>query len=325
MRELAIVALPEAYLTSFGAVEDAVRLIDERRVRVMPEATADTELRLHLVSPDGSPFAVGSLTARPEAVGVIPVQMDFIWLPGFRIGAPDLAAERIRKLAPLGDWLVRQAAGGAIVGGSGASVLLLIAWRLLTAARVPMSTAMLPLFQALYPRIGRDERQTILQQGNIYASAGFGHDIELVAMVLERLASPASSAWYRAVAGIERAGLPDLAEDPLVSAAQLRIEQRFATRLSISGLAAELATTHATLIRRFDRALGTTPGEYLRDQRLAAARRLLTQTSRPVGTIARMVGFTDLRSFRELFRSRVGMSASTYRRRGTSPIDHIGD
>ena len=325
MRKLAIIALPEAYLVSFGAVEDAVRLIDERRTRVMPEAAADTEMRLHLVSPGDNPFTAGSLSARPEPVDAVADQMDFIWLPGFRIGAPEAAAQRIASLASLGQWLQRQAAGGAIIGGSGASALLLIAWRLLTAARVPMSTAMLPLFQALYPRIGRDERQTILQQGNIYVSAGFGHDIELVAMVLERLASPASSAWYRAVAGIERAGLPDLAEDPLVSAAQLRIEQQFATRLSISGLAADLATTHATLIRRFDRALGMTPGEYLRDQRLAAARRLLTQTNRPVGSIARLVGFTDLRSFRELFRSKVGMSASSYRRSGKAANDHIGD
>lgn len=325
MRELAIVALPEAYLTSFGAVEDAVRLIEERRLRVMPEAGADMDLRLHLVSPDSSPFAAGSLMARPPTVDAITVQMDFIWLPGFRIGPPEVAAKRIAGLSALRDWLIRQAAGGAIIGGSGASVLLLIAWRLLTAHRVPMSTAMLPLFQALYPRIGRDERQAILQQDNIFASAGFGHDIELVAMVLERLASPASSAWYRAVAGIERAGLPDLAEDPLVSAAQLRIEQQFAKPLSISGLAAELATTHATLIRRFDRALGMTPGEYLREQRLAAARRLLTQTNRPVGTIARMVGFTDLRSFRELFRRRVGMSASTYRRSAASSNNHICD
>jgi transcriptional regulator GlxA family with amidase domain len=82
----------------------------------------------------------------------------------------------------------------------------------------------------------------------------------------------------------------------------------------------------ATLIRRFRKALGMTPGEYLRDQRLSAAKRLLVQTNRPISAIAQMVGFPDPRSFRELFRRGEGTSARACRRTAADPaIDHSCD
>ena len=327
MREVAIVDLPEAYRTSIGAIEDAVSLVEERRNRVLPDAPVETELRLRLAWSDGPvpDLATPCRAARLPIDGPY-VQVDFVWLPGFRIGPLDRAAQRLKELAPVGEWLVRQSKGGAVIGASGAAVLLLLQHHLIETSRIPVSTALVPVLRALYPRVGRDERLPIMQQANIYLSRGFGHDIELAARVLEQLASPASGAWYRSVAGAERVGLPDLAEDPLVSDAQLRIEQSFSTRMSIGGLAAELATSHPTLIRRFRKSLGMTPAEYLSQQRLAAAKRLLAQTTRPIGTIAQMVGFADPRSFRELFRNKEGMSARAYRKGGSDPAkDHSCD
>lgn len=322
MLEIAIVAVSDAYISSAGALEDAITLIRERRSRVLPDAPVETEIRLRRVSCEGgdngnlASFGIDGETG----------QFAFIWVPSFRIGSPEHAAARIRDLAPLGRWLVSQWQAGAVIGASGAATLLLLEHKLLKVQKIPVSTALFPLLKALYPRIGKDDRHPILEQHNICVSSGFGHDIELVARVLDRLASPASSAWYRSVAGIERAGLPDLAEDPLISAAQLRIEQQFATGLSMSALAADLATSHPTLIRRFKAALGVTPIHYLQDQRLAAAKRLLCNTNRPIGSIARLVGFSDPRSFRELFQSKVGVSAREFRRgQARAGKDHIGD
>ena len=197
MREIALVALSGAYLTSAGAVRDAVDLILDRQGRVLAEPAGRAEMRLRLLFPEGVPDDARLLPAEPVlAVDGAYEQFDFIWIPGMRIGSPTMAAARIRGLSALGDWLRRQAHGGALIGASGASVLLLIEFGLLTATRIPVSGSMVPLLDALYPRIGRQENQSILQQGNIYVSSGFGHDIELVARVLERIASPAASALW---------------------------------------------------------------------------------------------------------------------------------
>jgi transcriptional regulator GlxA family with amidase domain len=58
---------------------------------------------------------------------------------------------------------------------------------------------------------------------------------------------------------------------------------------------------------------GITPHHYVIDVRLAAARKLLTETTEPVSAICRMTGFESPPSFSSLFRSRFGASPKAYR------------
>jgi AraC family transcriptional regulator len=65
----------------------------------------------------------------------------------------------------------------------------------------------------------------------------------------------------------------------------------------------------------FKEAFGVTPMAYLQARRLAAARRMLAQTTASVTQVALAVGFESLGSFSALFRRRVGVSPGDYRRR----------
>ncbi len=76
-----------------------------------------------------------------------------------------------------------------------------------------------------------------------------------------------------------------------------------------------LSVSERTLIRRFNTALGTTPGAYLQTLRLDLARRLLENGNLGVDETAHQVGYQNGSSFTRLFRKQVGMTPVTYRNR----------
>ncbi len=69
------------------------------------------------------------------------------------------------------------------------------------------------------------------------------------------------------------------------------------------------------LARLFRRETGTSPGGFLREQRVSQARWLLSNTDQPIAEIADALGFSSLNYFRRVFRGETGASPGVYRRR----------
>ena len=70
-----------------------------------------------------------------------------------------------------------------------------------------------------------------------------------------------------------------------------------------------------TFLRRFAEATGTSPGTWLTEERVEAAKQLLSQTERPIEDIAAAVGFGSAHSLRHHFRRRFQLGPVEYRRR----------
>lgn len=79
---------------------------------------------------------------------------------------------------------------------------------------------------------------------------------------------------------------------------------------------AELAgMTPRTFLRRFQKATGIRPTEYLQQVRIMKARDALELTSRTIDYIAWKVGYTDPSAFRKIFRKITGVTPGQYRQR----------
>lgn len=89
--------------------------------------------------------------------------------------------------------------------------------------------------------------------------------------------------------------------DPLVSEALAKLHQDPARPWTTETLAAELATSRATLSRRFLAVAGETPGGYLTRWRMDLAAVRLRDTSDSLETIARSVGYTSVYAFSRAF------------------------
>jgi len=83
----------------------------------------------------------------------------------------------------------------------------------------------------------------------------------------------------------------------------------------IAELAAEMAVSERTLVRRFTAVLDQSPLTYLQHLRIDSARALLEAGDLGVEQIATQVGYSDTSSFSRLFRERLGLSPGAYRRR----------
>lgn len=84
---------------------------------------------------------------------------------------------------------------------------------------------------------------------------------------------------------------------------------------NVPDLAARVGLTERTFLRRFAKAAGLRPTEYLQQVRMMKARDALELSRQPVDTIAWSVGYADPAAFRKVFQKATGVSPHIYRQR----------
>lgn len=109
----------------------------------------------------------------------------------------------------------------------------------------------------------------------------------------------------------------------IVRAAIRHLSQNLNNPPTVEQLAHLVGTNEKRLSRAFREDLGQTVFEYLRDERLRIAQRLLTRTPLSIASIAEEIGFSSAANFATAFRERFQMTPSTYREehRGREPTD----
>ncbi|MFS8050070.1 helix-turn-helix domain-containing protein [Rhizobium sp. BR 314] len=85
---------------------------------------------------------------------------------------------------------------------------------------------------------------------------------------------------------------------------------------SVGELAAAANLSQAQLFRRFRQRMGTTPLDWLRHERVSAAKRLLVVTDEKIGAIATRCGYLDPFHFARDFKRLAGVTPSAFRQQG---------
>jgi AraC family transcriptional regulator len=105
---------------------------------------------------------------------------------------------------------------------------------------------------------------------------------------------------------------------PWLSRARELIEANLGDHLGVTGVAAVVGVHPVTLARGFRRGFGCTMGEYVRHRRLERAMEQLRTSRSPLAEIAVANGFADQSHFSNLFRRKIGVTPSRYRRLAAS-------
>ncbi|WP_198646958.1 helix-turn-helix transcriptional regulator [Pannonibacter carbonis] len=151
------------------------------------------------------------------------------------------------------------------------------------------------------------------------------HDLETVFREVCALAgNPAPEADARAnaavaailavLAGARDGGLSGLQHSPQMARIAELLRQDLARAWTIEDLARLAGLSASQLFRAFKAASGSTPMSYLRQERIAEARCLLTATNDPVAVIARRCGYADPYHFSRDFRRLTGTTPTLLRR-----------
>jgi transcriptional regulator GlxA family with amidase domain len=229
--------------------------------------------------------------------------------------------EESRYARPLIDLAHRQ--GAAIAALCGASYLLAGAG-LLDGKRA--TTAWWLKQEALrrFPRVKWDASRLIIRQGRIYTSGAGFSGLELVTTLLVDLGFAREERLVRKIMVLPPARrfqspyeLP-LAEMPRTiepfQAKLNELSKASVRHLSLPYLARHLSISPRTLARRFLDELHTSPGKWITEKRLEAARDLLEGTRLSVAEVCYRVGYQDVASFSRLFSRTTGMAPGEFRK-----------
>ncbi|MGK4579569.1 GlxA family transcriptional regulator [Kitasatospora sp. HPMI-4] len=177
-----------------------------------------------------------------------------------------------------------------------------------------------------YPAVTVDPDPIFIRSGRMWTSAGLTASMDLtLALVAEDHGDDLALELARImVMYLQRPGGQSQFSVPLahpVSGRQdlrsLRrwIGENLASDLSVPALAARLALSERHFARIFRTETGTTPGAFVEELRLEAARRLLERTDHPLPAVARACGLGSVETVHRVFRDRLRTTPGEYRRR----------
>lgn len=169
-----------------------------------------------------------------------------------------------------------------------------------------------------------DPNVLYVDDGQVLTSAGTaaGMDLCLHMVRLDHGAEVANGLARRVVMPPHREGgqaqyierpVPDVGDDALQRTCEWAL-RRLDQPLGMDDLARQALMSTRTFARRFRAAFGVTPGEWLLQQRIALAQRLLETTDHGVDRIAHACGFGTATTLRYHFAGRLQTSPNAYRR-----------
>ncbi len=225
--------------------------------------------------------------------------------------------------------LRQAAAGGARIASICTGAFALAYAGLLDGKRATTHWSESARLAATFPAVTVDPAVLYVDEGDILTSAGVAAGLDLCLHIVRRDlgAERAAEIARRMVVSPHRDGGQaqflrrpiDAADEGGPRAAGLQATRAWALehlteRLTVERLARHAAVSPRTFARRFVEEAGTTPAQWLLEQRTRAAQELLEHTDIPVEDVAVRSGFGGSAALREHLRRRLHTTPTAYRR-----------
>ena len=180
-------------------------------------------------------------------------------------------------------------------------------------------------FARSFPKVKLQIERTVTDDGQLLCSGGSTSGSDLLLHLVRKFSSPqlaAECAKKLLVDTSERSQTPYSSTtfkknhtDAEILKIQIWLENRIGQSILMEQLADDFGLSMRNFIRRFKEATDQTPIEYLQNLRLEKAKFLLESSQQAFDQITLQVGYEDGNSFRRLFKQRVGLTPSEYRKK----------
>jgi transcriptional regulator GlxA family with amidase domain len=229
----------------------------------------------------------------------------------------------IKQNATIIHWIKNQHKRGCEIASICTGAFLLASTGLLDDKKCSTHWAAAEALKEMFPKIKVVEDKVITDESGIYTNGGAFSFLNLILYIIEKHFDRKTALYCSKVfqIDIERqsqsqftifSGLKNH-EDDEVMKAQTILEKSLHTKIHIEDLASRVAVGRRTFDRRFRKATGTTPFEYLQKIKIEFAKRSLETNKKNVNQIMFDVGYSDIKAFRELFKKITGLSPLAYR------------
>lgn len=225
----------------------------------------------------------------------------------------------------LAAWVGQAHAAGAVACAACAGVFVLAEAGILAGRTATTHWALAREFAATYPEVRLDAGRMLIDGGDYCCAGGVTAYFDLALRLTARFVSPEASAQCAQTLLLDpgRSSQTPYASllaltphgDAAIEAAEQWLEANLPGPVSVRALAAAVHLSERTLLRRFRKATGRTPKEYLLALRLELGKGLLATTGQTAAEIAARAGYADATAFYRLFKEMVGVTPGEYRRR----------
>lgn len=229
----------------------------------------------------------------------------------------------IKDNAALIDWIREQYKNGAEVATICTGAFLLAATGLLEGKTCSTHWNAAADFRRLFPNIDLQPDKLITVHQGIYTNGGAYSFLNLILFLGEKFFDRQTAIYCSKVfqIDIERTSQSPFFifqtqknhGDEMVCEAQTYIEENLSEKISFEALASKLASSRRNFDRRFIKATGNTPMEYLQRAKVEVAKKTLEQGRKSIFEVMVEVGYSDDKAFREVFKKITGLSPFDYR------------
>lgn len=248
-------------------------------------------------------------------------QTDLLIIPSFSHDYDRI----IRENAVLVNWIREQYKEGAEIASICSGAFLLGATGLLDGKACSTHWNVAADFKRLFPNIDLQLDQLITTGQGIYTNGGGYSFLNLVLFLVEKYFDRQTAIYCSKIFQIDIDRTSQSAffifqaqknhGDYLVSQAQTYIEENLGEKISFEELSSRLAISRRSFDRRFSKATGNTPVEYLQRVKVEVAKKRLEEGRKSIFEVMNEVGYADDKAFREVFKKITGLSPLEYRTR----------
>ena len=318
--EIGILLYPDCQLAAVYGLTDLFRIAGEQAAR-NPAGAAPRRIRVShwRVEPGSDDVACiwDSHPGRPHRLGHVIVPPSLV-LPG-----------DMQPMTTAARWMSQQHRQGTTLCSVCAGAFVLAETGLMTGRRATTHWAFAEALARRFPDIVVQAENMVIDDGDLMTAGGILAWTDLGLTVVEKLLGPGAmlaTARFLLVDPPRRAQsayaafIPDFDHgDQQVLKVQHHLHANCATAQSVGAMAALAGLSLRTFLRRFQKASGLRPTEYLQHVRIMKARDALELTNHPVDQIAWSVGYADAAAFRKTFARLTGMTPNRYRQRFGAP------
>lgn len=244
---------------------------------------------------------------------------DLIIIPAIH-DDPDKGRDNNKEFIP---WIVDQYKKGAEVASFCVGAFFLAETGLLNGKQCATHWMHASNFRDRYPEIDLVDEKIITHEDGIYTSGGAYAFTNLILHLIEKFAGRdiavlASKTFSLDIdrdsqsAFIIFEGQKDHGDEKVIRA-QKYIENHYQDEMTVDEIADQLALSRRTLERRFKKATHNTVTEYKQRVKVEAAKKDLETSRKNVSEVMYDVGYSDTKSFRNLFRRITGLTPIEYR------------
>lgn len=245
---------------------------------------------------------------------------DLIIIPASLIRSYETATENNRLLI---DWVAKQYKQGAEVASMCAGSFMLASSGILSGKTCSTHWALSENFRELFPDVNLQTDQLITDESGIYTNGGAYSFLHLLMYLVEKFYDRQTAihcAKYFQI-DLDRNLQAEFSifnghkkhSDEEILRAQGYFEENYQDKISIEKLASDLSIGRRNFDRRFIKATGFTPLDYLQRVKIEAAKKLFESSRKNVNEIMYEVGYNDAKAFRDVFNRVTGLSPVDYK------------